>query len=68
MNKKLIAVAVAGIVAAPAAYADISAYGRINNRIVIADNDDIDMQTSGSRFRLQGLRRYGERDERFRPV
>lgn len=54
MNKKLIAVAVAGIVAAPAAYADISAYGRINNRIVIADNDDIDMQTSGSRFGFKG--------------
>lgn len=54
MNKKLIAVAVAGIVAAPAAYADISAYGRINNRIVIADNDDVDMQTSGSRFGFKG--------------
>ena len=54
MNKKLIAVAVAGVVAAPAAYADISAYGRINNRIVIADNDDVDMQTSGSRFGFKG--------------
>ncbi len=54
MNKKLIAVAVAGIVAAPAAYADISAYGRINNRIVIADNDDVNMQTSGSRFGFKG--------------
>ena len=54
MNKKLIAVAVAGIVAAPAAYADISAYGRINNRIVIADNDDINMETSGSRFGFKG--------------
>ena len=54
MNKKLIAVAVAGVVAAPAAYADISAYGRINNRIVIADNDDINMETSGSRFGFKG--------------
>lgn len=54
MNKKLIAVAVAGIVAAPAAYADISAYGRINNRIVVADNDDVDMETSGSRFGFKG--------------
>lgn len=54
MNKKLIAVAVAGIVAAPAAYADISAYGRINNRIVIADNDDVNMETSGSRFGFKG--------------
>ena len=54
MNKKLIAVAVAGVVAAPAAYADISAYGRINNRIVIADNDDVNMETSGSRFGFKG--------------
>ena len=54
MNKKLIAVAVAGIVAAPAAYADISAYGRINNRIVIADNDDVNMENSGSRFGFKG--------------
>lgn len=54
MNRKLIAVAVAGVVAAPAAYADISAYGRINNRIAISDNDDIDMQTSGSRFGFKG--------------
>ncbi|MDE0282852.1 MAG: porin [Gammaproteobacteria bacterium] len=54
MNKKLIAVAVAGVVAAPVAYADISAYGRINNRIVIADNDDVNMETSGSRFGFKG--------------
>ena len=54
MNKKLIAVAVAGVVAAPAAYADISAYGRVNNRIVIADNDDVNMQSSGSRFGFKG--------------
>ncbi|MXY64924.1 MAG: porin, partial [Gammaproteobacteria bacterium] len=54
MNRKLIAVAVAGVVAAPVAYADISAYGRINNRIVIADNDDTNMETSGSRFGFKG--------------
>ena len=70
MNKKLIAVAVAGVVAAPAVNADeptleervaaleappsITAYGRINNRIVIADDDDVDMQTSGSRFGFKG--------------
>lgn len=49
MNKKLIAVAVAGIVAAPAAYADASIYGRIHNRIVSSDSDT-NLQTSGSRF------------------
>lgn len=72
MNKKLIAVAVAGVVAAPAVYADepslegldervsalegssISAYGRINNRIQISENDDIDMMTTGSRFGFRG--------------
>lgn len=54
MNKKLIAVAVAGIVAAPAAYADISAYGRINNSIQIDDNDDVNMNDNGSRFGFKG--------------
>ena len=58
MNKKLIAVAVAGVVAAPVAYADISAYGRINNRIVLAEdaagNNTQNMETSGSRFGFKG--------------
>ena len=58
MNKKLIAVAVAGVVAAPVAYADISAYGRINNRIVLTENaagDNVqNMETSGSRFGFKG--------------
>ncbi len=73
MNKKLIAVAVAGIVAAPAANADeptleervaaleappsISAYGRIQNKIVISDDGSTDSQnitTGGSRFGFKG--------------
>ncbi len=57
MNKKLIAVAVAGIVAAPAAYADISAYGRIHNRIQITDSGSSETQNvnnTGSRFGFRG--------------
>ena len=57
MNKKLIAVAVAGIVAAPAAYADISAYGRIHNALVLEDSGPTDTQNvSGvaSRFGFRG--------------
>ena len=58
MSKKIIAVAVASIVAAPAAYGDISAYGRINNKLVFSENeagDDVqNMTTSGSRFGFKG--------------
>ena len=56
MNKKLIAVAVAGVVAAPAAYADISAYGRIHNAIAFADDGTNETQAveSGSRFGFKG--------------
>ena len=67
MNKKLIAVAVASIVAAPAAYADeptledrvaaleapnVTVYGRIHNRISNS-NSNTDLQTSGSRFGIK---------------
>ena len=57
MNKKLIAVAVAGVVAAPAAYADITAYGRIQNAIVMSDdgtNETQDVNAVGSRFGFKG--------------
>ena len=56
MNKKLIAVAVAGVVAAPAAYADISAYGRIHNVIALSDDGTTESQEmqSGSRFGFKG--------------
>lgn len=57
MNKKLIAVAVAGIVAAPAAYADISAYGRIQNSIQITDDGTDETQNvnaNASRFGFKG--------------
>lgn len=58
MNKKLIAVAVAGIVAAPAAYsADVSVYGRVSNGLAFTENDagenTQDMRTLGSRFGIK---------------
>ena len=69
MNKKLIAVAVAGVVAAPAAYADISAYGRINNGIQItedaAGDNTTDMETFGSRFGFKGSGDIGNGMEAF---
>lgn len=56
MNKKLIAVAVASVVAAPAAYADITAYGRVNNAIEIKDDGDrtTDISGVGGRFGFKG--------------
>ena len=57
MNKKLIAVAVAGVFAAPAAYADISAYGRIHNVLDLSDDGTADTQNvtaNGSRFGFRG--------------
>ena len=53
MNKKLIALAVAGVVSAPAAYADITAYGRINNAIDFSDGDT-DISGISSRFGFKG--------------
>lgn len=57
MNKKLIAVAVAGIVAAPAAYSDVSVYGRISNGLAFTENaageNTQDMRTLGSRFGIK---------------
>lgn len=52
MNKKLIAVAVAGIIATPAAYADATLYGRIHNRISNSDSNT-NLETSGSRFGIK---------------
>lgn len=57
MSKKLIAVAVASVVAAPAAYADITAYGRIQNAIVMTDdgtNETQNVNAVGSRFGFKG--------------
>ncbi len=57
MNKKLIAAAVAGTLAAPAAYADIVPYGRVNNAIDIADDGDgstVDLSGVASRFGFRG--------------
>lgn len=61
MNKKLIAVAVAGTIAAPVAYADghlgITPYGRVNNAIDISDNGDdnnVDLSGVASRFGFKG--------------
>lgn len=61
MNKKLIAVAVAGVVAAPAVYAEghegITPYGRINNAIDITDSGDgnnVDLSGVASRFGFKG--------------
>ncbi len=49
MNKKLIAVAVASALAAPAVHADITPYGRINNAIDINDvSDDFDNENSNN--------------------
>jgi predicted porin len=53
MNKKLIALAVGGVVSAPVAYADITAYGRINNAIDFSDGDT-DISTVSSRFGFKG--------------
>ena len=53
MNKKLIALAVAGTVSAPAAYADITAYGRVNNAIRFSDGDT-DISSVASRFGFRG--------------
>jgi len=53
MNKKLIALAVGGVVSAPVAYADITAYGRINNAIDFSDGDT-DISTVASRFGFKG--------------
>jgi len=65
MSKKIIAVAVASIVAAPAAYGDISAYGRIHNSIVFQENDDVDVQNRGSRFGFRGSSDLGNGMEAF---
>ncbi len=58
MNKKLIAVAVAGVVAAPVASADITAYGRIDNHLVFSKASGgksmQDMTTGTSRFGFKG--------------
>ena len=58
MNKKLIAVAVASTLAAPAVYADITPYGRINNAIDIVDiaggGNKVDISTVSSRFGFKG--------------
>lgn len=66
MNKKLLAVAVAGIVAAPSVYADITAYGRIHNVITsseVTDEDKMktesDGMTNGSRFGFKGAADLG---------
>lgn len=60
MNKKLIAVAVAGIVAAPAAYADISAYGRIQNVIVLKDSGGTESQDVSNGFSRFGFKGSGD--------
>ncbi|MGI9318911.1 MAG: porin, partial [bacterium] len=58
MNKKLIAVAVASTLAAPAVYADITPYGRINNAIDITDlkgeDNVVDVSNVSSRFGFKG--------------
>jgi predicted porin len=62
MNKKLIAVAVASTLAAPAVYAEghtgITPYGRINNAIDYTDQDDDstwDISGVASRFGFKGV-------------
>ena len=63
MNKKLIALAVASVVAAPAAYsADVSLYGRINNAIQVSkdgDGSNTDISTVGSRFGIKASSELG---------
>ncbi len=59
MNKKLIAVAVASALAAPAVYADITPYARVNNAIDINDNEfsdgnNVDISGISSRFGFKG--------------
>ena len=57
MNKKLIAVAVASTLAAPAVYAEITPYGRVNNAIDIKDSGDgntVDLSGVASRFGFKG--------------
>jgi len=61
MNKKLIAVAVAGTLAAPVVYADghegITPYARVNNAIDIKDSGDgntVDVSGVSSRFGFKG--------------
>lgn len=59
MNKKLIAVAVASTLVAPAVYADITPYGRINNAIDFKDSDNttgstVDVSSVASRFGFKG--------------
>jgi predicted porin len=57
MNKKMIAVAVASALAAPAVYADITPYGRINNAIDVNDTSDgnnVDLSGISSRFGFKG--------------
>ncbi|NKB75980.1 MAG: porin [Gammaproteobacteria bacterium] len=57
MNKKLIAMAVATVVAAPAvSSADVSVYGRINNALEMSDNgssNTTDISSVGSRFGIK---------------
>ena len=61
MNKKLIAVAVAGTLAAPVVYADghegITPYARVNNAIDVVDDGDgntVDLSGISSRFGFKG--------------
>lgn len=58
MNKKLIAVAVASTLAAPAVHAEITPYGRINNAIDITDlkgeDNVVDVSNVSSRFGFKG--------------
>jgi len=61
MNKKLIASAVVGTLAAPAVYADghlgITPYGRVNNAIEFSDasgDDNVDVSNVSSRFGFKG--------------
>ena len=56
MNKKLIAIAVATVVAAPAVSADVTVYGRINNALEMSDNgssNTTDISSVGSRFGIK---------------
>ena len=63
MNKKLIALAVASVVAAPAAYsADVSVYGRINNAITAhktGGTNNTDVSSIGSRFGIKASSELG---------
>jgi len=61
MNKKLIAIAVAGVMAAPAASYAGTWYGRINTGISITDADDtsVDIKNISSRFGVKGSEDLG---------